>query len=210
MWATFLRVANSLCQDRPGKKFTLTARPTHHEIGPTLENWDSLVEKIWSQSTKDSREIDREEVLVDFAVLDWKSQDHIVLTAESEMHAAHGVGYHICGNNGYAWGFYKLLVVPSPIRLYFAQVGAGYGFSGKDRRDDLVKSLDEILRNQDYSKNLLRPNDFLSIVILSSDWNDSEWSDMRIIDYYKDRDGSLHRTEPRTPWSGCRFITFET
>ena len=207
MWATFLRVSDSLCQDVPGNEYTLTAKPSYHETNPTLEDWESLVEKNWNKSVNNSRAIDREEVLVDFTVLDWKSQDHIVLTAESEMHAAHGVGYHICGNNGYAWDFYKLLLVPSPIRLYFAQVGSGYGRTGKERRDDLVSSIDEILRNQAYSKNLLRPGDFLSIVILSPDCAEEEWTDMRLIEYLKEPNGSLHRKKPDTPWSIGSFVT---
>jgi hypothetical protein len=52
-----------------------------------------------------------------------------LLTAESEGRAAHGqtVGHvHRASDNDFLWDFYKLLQVPSPVRLMFTLCAAKY------------------------------------------------------------------------------------
>jgi hypothetical protein len=102
-----------------------------------------------------------------------------LLTAECEVHAQHGTGRNMLGDDGYAWDFYKLLQVASPLRLFLARVGACEGIPGQQRRDELVETLQGLVRA--CRGNLLRPGDELGVVILPEQGKGEEWRDARLL-----------------------------
>ena len=116
------------------------------------------------------------EVLVDLTVHDWYNPSPLLASAESEMCSTWGVGSSISGDDDYSWDFYKLLLVPSPFRLFFCRVGAFEDETGEARRDQLIESLYEIF---DLYRGLVRDEDEVGAVVLAEDWRDDEWRDSR-------------------------------
>ena len=121
-----------------------------------------LMEGAWGRidGSGDRRWVQPSEVLVDFSVHDAAART-LHFTAESEMYPWHGVQPDLDGYNGYAWDFYKLLLVPSPARLFMARVG-GARPAGSARQTDaercavlastlksLVRQLGDYLRSED-------------------------------------------------------------
>ena len=105
------------------------------------------------------------EMLVDFSVLDWRLRSPILLTAESEVAPRHGVKDSITRDDDYSWDFFKLLVIPSPRRLFFARVGAIERGSGRARLEELVATLKRLVKH--YGEAFLRERDELGAVIVS-------------------------------------------
>jgi len=122
-----------------------------------------VVEALWGT---DDMALSPHEVLLDFSVHNWKRKVFLI-TGESEVAPLHGVGDPVTTDDDYSWTF-KLLAVQSPIRLFFARVGT------EDRRVTVAKRIADLERsltalvNKWYSGQLLRPDDELGVVILSS------------------------------------------
>ncbi|MGE4164097.1 MAG: hypothetical protein AB7G23_20410 [Vicinamibacterales bacterium] len=113
------------------------------------------------------REHDHSEVLVDFSVHNWEASSPIQLTGESETHVSHGVAGDLNNDdNDYAWDFYKLLIVPSWSRLFFARVSGRDGASAADRCDTLATTLVTMVDR--YGPAFLRPHDELGAAIIPS------------------------------------------
>lgn len=148
-----------------------------------------LVETLWTDDPRRTHE--PYEVLVDFIFHEWDSQHPIWLTAESELYAEHGVGDSLTSSDDYSWDFYKLLVVPSPFRLFVARVGDSGVETGDARCDTLVRSLSTMV--QSWGRSLLRINDELGVVLLPE--NGQQWQDLRILCL---EDGQLVQSRP---WS---------
>jgi len=123
-----------------------------------------VVEALWGT---DDMALSPHEVLLDFSVHNWKRKVFLI-TGESEVAPLHGVGDSVTTDDDYSWDFFKLLAVQSPIRLFFARVGT------EDRRVTVAKRIADLERsltalvNKWYSGQLLRPDDELGVVILSS------------------------------------------
>jgi hypothetical protein len=87
------------------------------------------------------------------------------LTAESEMHVEHAAGWL----GDFAWDFYKLLVVPSPLRLFFCRVlPADKPRKRKDYEygmDRLKRTIQEMVER--YRGRYLRDEDEVVVVMLS-------------------------------------------
>jgi hypothetical protein len=104
------------------------------------------------------------QLMLDFCVTNDGSSDPIQLTGESEVHANHSIGYLPTPDNGYAWDFYKLLIVPSATRLYFARVAAQDGKSVQDRIRELAENLRKLIDL--YGPAFVRPNDEIAVVLV--------------------------------------------
>ena len=63
------------------------------------------------------------QLMLDFVVGRLANPSPIMLTGESEMSSGQSVSEFAIGG-GYLWDFFKLLVVPSPVRLFIARVAA--------------------------------------------------------------------------------------
>lgn len=106
--------------------------------------------------------------LLDFSVINEKASEQIQLTAESECDTQQPVHRELSGSSEYAWDFYKLLVVPSPYRLFFACVGTGKVNGGpiaSDRRRELLVSLRSLYES--HSAAFMRPTDQLGGFIIA-------------------------------------------
>lgn len=84
------------------------------------------------------------EVLVDFVVARQVSETKLIplVGCESEMHANHGVGYSLDGDNGYTFDFWKLLMFQAPLLVFAARVNTVW-------LDDLEDSLRLCARDYD-------------------------------------------------------------
>lgn len=111
-----------------------------------------------------NRRLSQREFLLDFTLwpLDDAEGDHLLLSMESECYGAHGVGDTVTLDDGYSYDFYKLLLVPSPRRLFFARVNGD-----AQRRDTLLGSL-QTLTVEARDRGYLRDGDELLAVILSA------------------------------------------
>jgi hypothetical protein len=106
-------------------------------------------------------------VLVDFSVHNWEASSPIQLTGESESGPYHGTGDSLESNkDDYSWDFYKLLVMPSTTRLFFARVGRTKGSAIPERIEALVTTLQGLI--DWYAPALLRPHDELGVVLVPS------------------------------------------
>lgn len=115
-----------------------------------------IVDRLWTSA---GGQLHSHEILVDFSVCDWESDSPIKLTAESETGSIESTGDWLTeGHNSYSWDFFKLLLVPSPIRLFFARVGA-VNQDDDDPIDTLVATLVNMVSR--YSNTFLRPGDEL-------------------------------------------------
>ena len=109
------------------------------------------------------------EVLVDFSVHNWDAASPIQLTGESEAYPYHGVKDSLSAkDDDYSWDFYKLLVMPSATRLFFARVGSKRATKVPvaDRIHELGVSLQGLI--DWYAPALLRPHDELGAIIMPS------------------------------------------
>jgi hypothetical protein len=111
-----------------------------------------------------NRRISTREFLLDFTLWPVGDQrdDDLLLSMESEMYAGYDVGANVTLTNGYAYDFYRLLLVPSPRRLFVARINR---FADRIRR--LKRSLTELAQGAK-DRGYLRPNDELVCVILPS------------------------------------------
>jgi len=104
------------------------------------------------------------QAMLDYSVNDWTASNPIRLTAESEASATEPCGpWTEVGSKSYSWDFYKLMVVPSPIRLFFAVVG-----TIEQHENDRLGAVEAELQRQvvKYSGTLLRPKDELGVILL--------------------------------------------
>jgi hypothetical protein len=123
----------------------------------------TVLQALWSAAgTRDHQE---EQVLVDFSVHNWDASNPIQITGESETNAQQLVDDQLTANS-YGWDFYKLLLVPSSTRLFFARVGGDGGLSAADRCDRLAQTLIGLV--DWYGPALLRPHDELGAIIIPS------------------------------------------
>lgn len=130
--------------------------------GASKEMNEKMVQALWTNSP--SRKHQSSQVVLDFSVHNPESSSPVQLTGESETYPTHGVGQSLTTADGYAWDFYKLLLVPSTSRVYFARVGANGGQSGGERCRALAASLASLV--DWYGPVMLRPHDELGGVIL--------------------------------------------
>lgn len=152
----FLEAALERCS---GAKLTVAA---HAEDG-------SLAKEAITQQwlTRNDREHSPHEVLVDFSVHNWDAASPIQLTGESEANPYHGTKDSLSSkDDDYSWDFYKLLVMPSATRLFFARVGKKAGVSIPKRIEELVRTLQGLV--DWYAPALLRPHDELGVIIVPS------------------------------------------
>ena len=157
--------------------------------------------KDWSKSNQ-FHEFEEAEVLLDFTLLDWESYNHVLLSAESEMYAKYGVGGSVTHKDNYSWDFYKLLLVPSPRRLFFARVGTSDGSDAEKRIDKLVRTLKEMIISP-YAHNLLREGDQLAIFIFPETGSNDMWTHSRFFFWKKESSGVLPEFEK--PWEDGTF-----
>lgn len=119
-----------------------------------------VLNSLW---TSQAGQHEARQVLVDFSVNDWAQASPLLLTAESEVSATKDVGdWRLGDEHDYAWDFLKLLVVPSPLRLFFARVGS-VEREGPDRIAELTATLGKLVGTH---KMLLRDGDELAAVIV--------------------------------------------
>lgn len=123
----------------------------------------AMVASLWTANA--ARQHQEEQVLVDFSVHNWDASSPIQLTGESETNASQRVDDSLTANS-YSWDFYKLLVIPSATRLFFARVGGHGRVSAEDRCDQLGKTLVELV--DWYGPALLRPHDELGAIVTPS------------------------------------------
>jgi hypothetical protein len=107
--------------------------------------------------------------IVDYSVINVGASEPIQLTAESECDTQQPVDDG-CGENSYGWDFYKLLVVPSPRRLFFCCIGGGgrddtLGLSASDRRQKAISSLRSLY--EQHSSAFVRATDEIAGVIIA-------------------------------------------
>lgn len=125
-----------------GAKLELCA----NRLEPKLREHLEATKLYGIPETKDGKPIgNTAECMVDVHVsyaANGDAQDpyHTVCTAESEGYHAHGIAEGSSSNdNGYLWDLYKLLQVPSPLRIFVART----------RDDDVVpltKHIDRLVR----------------------------------------------------------------
>jgi hypothetical protein len=132
--------------------------------GDKKEQNEKILKALWTSGS--ARTHEKEQVLVDFSVHNWNASSPVQLTGESETYASHGVGDSLTSADDYSWDFYKLLVVPSATRLFFARVGGAGGEGAVDRCSKLAMTLVQLV--DWYGTALLRPHDELGAVIVPS------------------------------------------
>lgn len=101
------------------------------------------------------------EMITDFAVFATSRHSEIKLTGESEVYARHSVGISL--DHDYAWDFFKLLLVPSPRRIFVARIAGSERVDTVTRCKELAKSLTTLI---EIHIKLLRDGDQLGVVIL--------------------------------------------
>jgi len=190
VWAIIVQAALEL--DPENDLPLLLSAPFHGE-NEDLRFRTDMIEDLWKKNS--TREHEACEVLLDFSVHNWDSPFPILMTSESETFAQHGAGASISNIDGYSWDFYKLLVVPSPKRLFFARVGTIRKEKGVERRDSLCKTLKTILEDWGYGKAFLREGDELGIIIIPE--LASEWKDLRLLTFVDDA------LIQKKPWENC-------
>lgn len=140
------------------EKLAVAAR---YDVPPPNAGW--LGEEYRNSSP---RRLSIREYMVDFSI--WNNDnapgEHIELTMESECFPAHGVGDSASLQDGYSYDFYKVLLVPSPRRLFVARVNDVHG---AHRRDVLLQSLTTLTRDA-ARLGYLRQGDQLAVVLLAA------------------------------------------
>lgn len=121
----------------------------------------TLLTQLWLGGERDHSQ---HEVLVDFSVHNWNAANPIQLTGESETYPSHGTGDSLERPDDYSWDFYKLLVVPSVTRLFFARVAGHGGVDAVTRVIQLTKTLQGLV--DFYGPALLRHHDELGAVVV--------------------------------------------
>lgn len=114
-----------------------------------------------------ARRFSRREYLLDFTV--WPSDKlprNLDLSMESECYDGFDVEAEVEPANGYAYDFYKLMLVPSPRRVFVCRVNNRRG-EQHERRDRLLDSLNEIA-NDAAETTILSAKDELSVLILAA------------------------------------------
>ena len=152
--AYFLEGAETRCF---GKVLHLSAHLTDATT-PVIASWKS----------PPAREHSPHEVLLDYSIHHWRAASPIQMTCESEAWPFHTTGAQMEKTDDYSWDFYKLLVVPSATRLFFARVGGKTkdpdNGSATERIGRLLESLQSLVDL--YGPALLRPNDELGGAII--------------------------------------------
>lgn len=112
-------------------------------------------------------------LMVDFSIHDSSAADPIQLTAESETGVAHETGSnYLDKRNDYAWDFFKLLIVPSRNRLFYARVSDRKKSTTYIRCKQLAMSLVALYNK--HAPAFVRPNDRLAIAIVPSKYVDRD------------------------------------
>lgn len=148
-WATafFVTAARSMLGDVRALTLNKSGTDAGQEAG-------RVVERLWKPT---GAQHVAGEMLVDFSINDWASANPIKLTAESEADATQPLeDWRTVGRKSHSWDFFKLLVVPSPIRLFFSRVGGSV--------DRLCTTL--AAHVTEYGATFLRPEDQLGCVII--------------------------------------------
>lgn len=181
VWAAILRAGHAIRVETPNLQLWF-GTPWHASVGHQhREVREKLVSKLWTNHEHCRHS--PYEVLVDFTISDYGSKGSpILISAESEMHPHHGVGPAMAYNDDtaelddYTWDFYKLLLVRSQRRLFFARVGAVGEMSENARMEKLKSSVAEVL--EWYGDALIGPDE-LAVVILPEDPSNG-WSGIRL------------------------------
>ncbi|MCD5362816.1 MULTISPECIES: hypothetical protein [Chromobacterium] len=124
----------------------------------------SIVDALWVSSP--DRIHDKDQLMLDYCVVNQTASSPIQVTGESEVGPSHPIDFNPIPTNGYAWDFYKLLIVPSATRLFFARVASSGGVGAPQRIEALAKSLRKLI--DIYGPTFLRPNDELGAVLIPS------------------------------------------
>lgn len=103
-----------------------------------------------------------EQLMLDSVVGRLSDRMPVKLTAESEMSPTQSVGFAV--GEGYLWDFYKLLMVPSPVRLFMARVASLPGQSAIDRMAMLAEEI--IAMHSLYCGGLFSSDSEFGVVIL--------------------------------------------
>lgn len=112
-------------------------------------------------------------MMVDFSIHNEQAADPIQLTAESETGVGHETGEnYLISKNDYAWDFFKLLLVPSRNRLFYARVSNRKKTTTYIRCKQLAFNLVKIYEK--HGSAFLRPNDRLAIAIIPEKFNDRD------------------------------------
>lgn len=114
---------------------------------------------------------DSTQMMLDFCVTNDSGSDPIQVTGESELFPSHPINPAIEPVNGYTWDFFKLLVVPSATRLFFARVAAS-GDSAPARVQSLADMIRDLLDK--FGPAMLRPNDELAAVVIPATATDRD------------------------------------
>lgn len=126
----------------------------------------NLSQKILSAEwiSPPSRTHDTKQLMLDYCVVNQSASSPIQVTGESEVGPSHPIDFDPIPTNGYAWDFYKLLIVPSSTRLFFARVASHNNVNAVKRIENLAKSLRKLI--DIYGPTFLRPNDELGAVLI--------------------------------------------
>lgn len=155
-WSTsfFLNVASTNLPARPPAQTLACSAGTKKPLNL------AIVDSLWTGA---DRLHVSEQLAVDFAIQDWTKPRPMLMTAESELFPSYHHGDQIVPSNGYAWDFVKLLLVSSPVRLFFARVAASPPMSVEDRCDAVAQSLVALFSRH---HQLLSSNDDLGCVVV--------------------------------------------
>lgn len=117
---------------------------------------------------------DTAQLMLDFCVTNEDAASPIQVTGESEVSPSFPVRAEPIPRNGYSWDFYKLLIVPSSTRLFFARVAADGGVRAPDRVHELACSLRQLVDR--LGPALLRPNDEIGAALIPATKRDRDES----------------------------------
>lgn len=127
----------------------------------------------------------RHECLVDMNLMVGEDDPYqTILTAESEGYAANGRTLDQVAqatNNDFLWDFYKLLCVPSPVRVFFTLCSSKY-------QPALQRRLDQLVRRYSSLPELLPPGTDLWSVSFPT--GSMETTDIQVLHWAPDRHGN--------------------
>jgi len=155
-WSTafFLKVATDLLPSAPPKQILACSAGSKKPLTRLI------VQSLWTGPERDHVS---EQISVDFAIQDWSKPKPLLMTAESELFPSYSHALEILPTNGYAWDFMKLLLMPSPLRLFFARVAASPPLGVEDRCDAVAESLVKLFSKH---RELLDGNDRVGCVVV--------------------------------------------
>jgi hypothetical protein len=137
---------------------TLTARCTIGAQNLSLQ----ILNAYWVNGV--DRLHDATQLMLDYCVTNEGASSPIQVTGESEVGPSYPIEADPIPENGYAWDFYKLLIVPSATRLFLARVAAHDGVGAPQRIAHLAANLRTLVDFVGFSH--LRSNDELGAVLI--------------------------------------------